>query len=85
MSDIKAQIDSLIFRGFVTETGWKRLPDVLRYLKAIERRLEKLPIDPNRDRLHMIKIESVSKDYQSLLNKLPKGKKCRKQLKRYAG
>ncbi|WWE60274.1 ATP-dependent RNA helicase HrpA [Parasalinivibrio latis] len=81
MSDIKAQIDSLIFRGFVTETGWKRLPDVLRYLRAIERRLEKLPIDPNRDRLHMIKIESVSKDYQSLLNKLPKGQKVPEAVK----
>ncbi len=73
LSDIKAQIESLIFKGFATECGWKRLPDILRYMRAIERRMEKLPIDPNKDRLHMLKVESVTKDYKELLNKIPKG------------
>ncbi|MEH0741301.1 ATP-dependent RNA helicase HrpA [Vibrio cholerae] len=73
LSDIKAQIEGLIFKGFATECGWKRLPDILRYMKAIERRMEKLPIDPNKDRLHMLKIESVTNDYKELLNKIPKG------------
>ncbi len=73
LSDIKAQLEGLIFKGFATECGWKRLPDILRYLKAIERRMEKLPIDPNRDRLHMLKIEAVYNDYKELLNKVPKG------------
>ena len=73
LSDVKAQIEGLIFKGFATECGWKRLPDILRYMKAIERRMEKLPIDPNKDRLHMLKIESVANDYKELLNKIPKG------------
>lgn len=73
LSDIKAQVEGLIFKGFATECGWKRLPDILRYMKAIERRMEKLPIDPNKDRLHMLKIESVVSDYKELLNKIPKG------------
>ncbi|MDV7102819.1 ATP-dependent RNA helicase HrpA [Vibrio sp. TH_r3] len=73
LSDIKAQLEGLIFKGFATECGWKKLPDILRYLKAIERRMEKLPIDPNRDRLQMLKIESIQKDYRELLNKIPKG------------
>ena len=73
LSDIKAQVESLIFKGFATECGWKRLPDILRYMRAIERRMEKLPIDPNKDRLHMLKIESVVSDYKALLNKIPKG------------
>ena len=30
----------LVYPGFVTATGYGRLPDVLRYLRAIERRLE---------------------------------------------
>lgn len=38
-------MSNLVFKGFVTEHGWKRLPDVLRYLNGIERRLEKLAID----------------------------------------
>ncbi|MFV0449563.1 MAG: ATP-dependent RNA helicase HrpA [Vibrio sp.] len=73
LSDVKAQIEGLIFKGFATECGWKRLPDILRYMKAIERRLEKLPIDPNKDRLHMLKVESIRDDYKELLNKIPKG------------
>ncbi|MFV0575986.1 MAG: ATP-dependent RNA helicase HrpA [Vibrio sp.] len=73
LSDIKAQIEGLIFKGFATECGWKRLPDILRYMKAIERRMEKLPIDPNKDRLHMLKVESAVKSYKELLNKIPKG------------
>ena len=73
MSDIKAQLEGLIFKGFATACGWQRLPDIQRYLNAIERRLEKLPIDPNKDRLHILKIESVTKAYQELLNKIQKG------------
>ncbi|TKF24275.1 ATP-dependent RNA helicase HrpA [Vibrio genomosp. F6] len=73
LSDVKAQVESLIFKGFATECGWKRLPDILRYMRAIERRMEKLPIDPNKDRLHMLKIESITNDYKELLNKIPKG------------
>ncbi|BCK24580.1 hypothetical protein VCSRO63_1437 [Vibrio cholerae] len=29
LSDVKAQIEGLIFSGFATECGWKRLPDIL--------------------------------------------------------
>nr|WP_208604771.1 ATP-dependent RNA helicase HrpA [Vibrio injensis] len=73
LSDIKAQMQGLIFKGFATECGWKKLADILRYMKAIERRMEKLPVDPNKDRLHMLKIESVVNEYKTLLNKIPKG------------
>ncbi|MGO1297694.1 MAG: ATP-dependent RNA helicase HrpA [Vibrio sp.] len=73
LSDIKAQVEGLIFKGFATECGWHRLPDILRYMKAIERRMDKLPIDPNKDRVHMLKIESVTNDYKELLNKIPRG------------
>ncbi len=38
LSDVKAQIEGLIFSGFATECGWKRLPDILRYMRAIERK-----------------------------------------------
>ncbi|WP_188009169.1 ATP-dependent RNA helicase HrpA [Grimontia hollisae] len=81
LSDIKAQIEGLIFKGFATECGWKRLPDIQRYMNAIERRLEKLPIDPNKDRLHMLKIESVTNDYKELLNKIPKGQRVPEAVK----
>ncbi|WP_062706496.1 ATP-dependent RNA helicase HrpA [Grimontia marina] len=81
LSDIKAQVEGLIFKGFATECGWKRLPDIQRYLNAVERRLEKLPIDPNKDRLHILKIESVTNDYKELLNKIPKGQRIPESVK----
>ncbi len=71
LSDIKAQMSGLIYRGFVTQNGWKRLPDTLRYLNAIERRMDKLAMDPHRDRAQMLKVESIEKQWQQWLNKLP--------------
>ncbi|EKF64272.1 ATP-dependent helicase HrpA [Serratia plymuthica A30] len=71
LSDIKTQLGGLIYRGFVTNNGWKRLPDTLRYLQAIERRLEKLAIDPHRDRAQMLRVDQVQQAWQQWLNKLP--------------
>lgn len=70
LSDIKAQISGLVFRGFVTTNGWKRLLDILRYLHGIERRLEKLAVDPHRDRTQMGRIENVQQQWQQWLAKL---------------
>lgn len=71
LSDIKTQLGGLVFRGFVTANGWQRLPDVLRYLQAIERRLDKLAQDAHRDRAQMLKVEQVQQAWQQWLNKLP--------------
>ena len=49
IADVQVQLSRLVYPGFVTETGAARLPDVLRYLDAIERRLDKLPSEPVRD------------------------------------
>ncbi|MDO6619500.1 ATP-dependent RNA helicase HrpA [Shewanella sp. 10N.286.52.C2] len=72
MSDINNQLDKLVFRGFVEHCGWKRLADVGRYLKAIENRLEKLPVDPTRDRLHMVSISKLQDLLSAQLAKVPK-------------
>ena len=71
--DIKSQLQSLVFKGFVSQHGAAKLTDLIRYLKAIERRLEKLPVDPNRDRLCVLELEKVAEQYQKLANKIPKG------------
>ncbi|WP_264272695.1 ATP-dependent RNA helicase HrpA [Duffyella gerundensis] len=71
LSDIKAQMSGLVYRGFVTGNGWKRLSDTLRYLHGIERRLEKLPVDPHSDRARMLKVQAMEQARQSWLNKLP--------------
>ncbi|WP_371372339.1 ATP-dependent RNA helicase HrpA [Thalassotalea aquiviva] len=70
--DIKQHLESLVYKGFVSECGSDKLDDILRYLKAIERRLEKLPIDPNQDRLKTMDVEKAKAWYQTLLNLQPK-------------
>ncbi|MEH0876131.1 ATP-dependent RNA helicase HrpA [Pectobacterium cacticida] len=71
LSDIKQQMNGLVFRGFVTDNGWRRLPDVLRYLQAIERRLDKLAQDAHRDRAQMLKVQQVQQAWQQWWNTLP--------------
>jgi ATP-dependent helicase HrpA len=72
-SDIQAQLERLIHKGFVTATGATRLPDLLRYMKGIERRMEKIPVDAYRDRMYMLKVQHVEQAYQQLVGKLGKG------------
>ncbi|MGS0826638.1 ATP-dependent RNA helicase HrpA [Shewanella sp. 0m-8] len=72
MSDIQSQLDQLVFKGFVEQSGWQRLGDLNRYLKGIENRLEKLPVDPNRDRIHMHSINKVQEVLKAQMAKLPK-------------
>lgn len=71
LSDIKAQIERLIYKGFVTASGFSRLNHIARYLRAIDKRIEKLTLDPNKDRGSMLKIEQVNSAYQQLLSKVP--------------
>lgn len=70
--DMKAQLEKLVYPGFVSAAGADRLADIERYLRAIERRLEKLPVDPNRDRLHTLTLEKLDRNYQEVLGKWPK-------------
>ncbi|MGH3978419.1 MAG: ATP-dependent RNA helicase HrpA [Pseudonocardiaceae bacterium] len=66
LADIRAQLSGLVYRGFVTGTGRQRLPDVTRYLRAIERRLDKLTAHPQRDRAWMLQVQEVEQEYRQL-------------------
>ncbi len=68
-ADIKAQLEGLIFKGFVTQSGINKLDDIIRYLKGITRRLEKLPVDPNQDRLKLIEVNKVVAVFDNLMAK----------------
>lgn len=48
-ADIRAQLSWLVPAGFLLTTPWERLKEFPRYLKAVEQRLEKAPLDPRRD------------------------------------
>ena len=56
------------------KSGYDRLPDLQRYLQAVDKRIDKLAQDINRDRAAMLRVEQVQQAYQQLLSKLPKSK-----------
>jgi ATP-dependent helicase HrpA len=69
--DVRAQLAGLVHPGFVTEAGRDRLPDLLRYLHAVERRLETLPARPERDRALMAQVAAVAAEYDDWRAHLP--------------
>ena len=70
-ADMRAQLSGLIYPGLIAETGSKRLPDLVRYLTAISRRLEKAPADPRRDADRMAIVHRVTDAYQRASGGLP--------------
>ncbi|MBT2385393.1 ATP-dependent RNA helicase HrpA [Streptomyces sp. ISL-11] len=74
LTDVKEQLAELIRPGFVTAHGVRRLPDLLRYLVAVDRRLTQLPTNAERDRTRMAKVKEMRDEYAWLLEQFPKGR-----------
>jgi ATP-dependent helicase HrpA len=70
-ADMRAQLNALVYRGFITATGYQRLADLVRYVNGIARRLEKLPERPDRDAAWMRSVHEITRDYQQLRARLP--------------
>ena len=70
---IGAHLDSLIYKGFISDAGVDRLEDLLRYVKAVDKRLEKIKVDANKDRASQIELDKLYEQYDKLMDKLPKG------------
>ena len=66
LSDVRAQLSDLLVPGFATATGFERLPDLLRYLRGAQRRLEALPANPQRDRVRMAELARVRASYEAV-------------------
>src|SRR5204863_8347748 len=71
VADMRAQLSGLIYPGFVTATGYRRLPHLARYLRGIERRLDKLPENPARDAANMAIARRAEQAYQQAVADLP--------------
>ena len=74
LGDIKQHLNTLVYPGFVSDIGTSRLNDWNRYLKALHRRLEKLPVDPHRDKLQQLQITAVKAGYEKLTGLYPHGR-----------
>ena len=71
--DVGGQIGRLVFPGFISATGAKRLPDVERYLRGAEWRLERLTRNAAVDRDRMRGIHELENAYRRKLEELPAG------------
>lgn len=70
VTDVRAQLDRLLPKGFVTLTGVTKLADLTRYLLAIGRRMERLPHALVADRERMDRVHAVEDAYDDLLSSL---------------
>ncbi|MCX8640032.1 ATP-dependent RNA helicase HrpA [Gilliamella sp. B3172] len=80
LSDIKQQINNLIYKGFVAKSGYHRLNDIHRYLLAIEKRIEKLMQNASKDRQAMNTVEEVKNLYENWLNSLTENQRLQQQV-----
>ncbi|MBQ0982987.1 ATP-dependent RNA helicase HrpA [Streptomyces sp. F63] len=74
VADVREQLAELIKPGFVTEHGVGRLPDLMRYLVAADRRLQQMPANAERDRSRMAKVHEMRDEYAWLLEQFPPGR-----------
>gem|GEM_PF-322985 len=65
-ADIKAQIASLIFEGFVTATGHTRLQRVPVYFEAMNKRLDAIDREPDKDRRRRSEFLPIWEAFQAL-------------------
>ncbi|MGW0084018.1 ATP-dependent RNA helicase HrpA [Streptomyces sp. NPDC003393] len=81
LADVRRQLDDLVKPGFVTEAGIRRLPDLMRYLVAADRRLQQMPTTVQRDTTRMEKVREMRDEYAWLLEQMPQGRPVPQQVR----
>ncbi|MFC9466075.1 ATP-dependent RNA helicase HrpA [Streptomyces coelicoflavus] len=80
LQDVRTQLDALVKPGFVTAAGIGRLPDLMRYLVAADRRLQQMPTGVQRDTSRMEKVHEMRDEYAWLLEQMPQGRPVPQQV-----
>ena len=73
VSDVKAQMENLVYPGFVAKTGYDQLVHIPRYLKAAQVRLTKLGPNLHRDNQLMLTVQDLEDSYANAVKSLPAG------------
>jgi ATP-dependent helicase HrpA len=69
-ADLRAQLRSLVYPGFVADTALDRLPHLRRYLRGMLQRIEKAPTALARDAQAQEVVDRVEEAYADLLDSL---------------
>ena len=80
LNDIRSQLEQLVYPGFVAKTGYAQLSQLPRYLAAIEKRLEKLPGNVQRDALSMAAVQRLEDEYDDAVSALLPGRRAGAEL-----
>jgi ATP-dependent helicase HrpA len=80
LNDIRSQLEQLVYPGFVARTGYAQLSQLPRYLTAIEKRLERLPGNVQRDGLNMAVVQRLEDDYDDAAAALLPGRRAGREL-----
>jgi len=71
LADARAQLEALVFAGFVSRTGLAQLRRVPIYLAGIIHRVTKLAENPGRDRVWLSEIQTATERYTNVGGALP--------------
>ncbi|WP_411373662.1 ATP-dependent RNA helicase HrpA [Arthrobacter sp. MPF02] len=80
LNDIRSQLEQLVYPGFVARTGYAQLSQLPRYLAAIEKRLERLPGNVQRDAFNMAVVQRLEDDYDDAVAALLPGRRAGHEL-----
>ncbi|MFD1714420.1 ATP-dependent RNA helicase HrpA [Amnibacterium flavum] len=71
LTDLRGQLAALVYPGFISATGVRRLSRLPVYLAGAEHRVAKLQENPNRDRVWMNEVQSATDRYLEAGGSLP--------------
>jgi ATP-dependent helicase HrpA len=80
-ADIRAQFSALVYPGFISATGAARLRDLVRYLRAIRQRMDKMAADPARDAERMATVHRVAGAYRDAVQALAPSRRAGKEVR----
>jgi len=83
MADIQDQLNNLLHKDFILTTPSDNLINYSRYLKAIEKRLQKIQANPDRDRKARIEISTLWAEYKKRADALTINRQSSTQLEQY--
>ena len=68
--DLDQQVGQLVYKGCFSQTPWEHLQNVPRYLKALRLRIEKHPVNPDRDGKNAGSVGLLWEKWQNKINAL---------------
>ena len=71
LEDLRRQREALLHKGFVADVGRRRLPDLVRYLRAMAVRAERRPREAEVDAVRADRVHLVEKAYGQVRARLP--------------